>query len=368
MGAERKLQIGMIGVGWRAHGYMRVVRELGNRMEISGVYVRSQESADRMEKEFPGRVDQDLDAFMNRSHDFVMVLVPRECALFYLEKLLQNHIPVLMETPPGNGIEELKKCYELKQKYDGKVQVAEQYFLQPYHRAVMQAVSDGMLGIVSHMEIAMIHDYHGISIMRKVLGTGFQNCKIRGRQFDFPVQFHCGRDGMHAEEKLVSDFRKRADFVFENGKVGFFDFSEEQYFNYFRTRHMNVRGEKGEIYDTQMAVAGEDGVPVTGTLVRDDLGQYSNLEGYGLRGLGWNGKVLYHNPYWEEGARLSDDEIAMAGLLDGMCRYVHGGEEIYPLEEALQDTYLYLMMDEAIRSGREIETFSQVWSPSFGQE
>ncbi|MEI3339732.1 MAG: hypothetical protein V8R80_07110 [Eubacterium sp.] len=106
-----------------------------------------------------------------------------------------------------------------------------------------------------------------------------------------------------------------------------------------------------------MAVAGEDGVPVTGTLVRDDLGQYSNLEGYGLRGLGWNGKVLYHNPYWEEGARLSDDEIAMAGLLDGMCRYVHGGEEIYPLEEALQDTYLYLMMDEAIRSGREIETF-----------
>ena len=112
MGAERKLQIGMIGVGWRAHGYMRVVRELGNRMEISGVYVRSQESADRMEKEFPGRVDQDLDAFMNRSHDFVMVLVPRECALFYLEKLLQNHIPVLMETPPGNGIEELKKCYD----------------------------------------------------------------------------------------------------------------------------------------------------------------------------------------------------------------------------------------------------------------
>ncbi|MEI3339733.1 MAG: hypothetical protein V8R80_07115 [Eubacterium sp.] len=64
---------------------------------------------------------------MNRNHDSVMVPFRGNVHCFIWEKWPQNHIPVLMETPPGNGIEELKKCYELKQKYDGKVQVAEQF-------------------------------------------------------------------------------------------------------------------------------------------------------------------------------------------------------------------------------------------------
>ena len=52
----------------------------------------------------------------------------------------------------------------------------------------------------------------------------------------------------------------------------------------------------------------------------------------------------------------------MGSLLLGMKRMIAGGEEIYPLREALEDTYLYLMMDEAIRTGTAVKTTPQAWN------
>ncbi|MCI8280635.1 MAG: Gfo/Idh/MocA family oxidoreductase [Lachnospiraceae bacterium] len=359
-----KTRIGFIGAGWRARGYMRVVEEFRRRMEVSGVLVHSSQRAEQMEQEFPGKIDQDLDKFMARGHDFVVVLVPKEAVLDYITALMKQGIPVLSETPPGNGVAELNECYELKQTYHGKIQVTEQCFLRPYYQAVLNLIQEGCLGRISNMGMGTLHDYHAMSIMRKTLGVGFENCTIDAREYYFPVQYHCGREGMHKEacDHLVKDHRKRADLVFESGKAGFYDFSDEQYFNYFRTRHMYVRGELGEIYDYDVAFLGEQKLPVLGRIARDELGQYENLEGCGLRGLTLHGRPVYQNPYWEEDVRLNDDEIAMAGMLDGMARYAAGGEEIYPLKEALQDTYLHLTLDESIRQGRPMTTTTQNWA------
>ena len=358
-----KVRIGFIGSGWRAHGYMRIIEKLHDRMEVAGVFAHSEKSALKLEKEFPGKVHQNLEQFLENDYDFVMILIPRQHVLYYLEEVLKKQIPVLCETPPGDGMEELKKCYLLKQKYNGKIQVAEQYFLQPYHNAVIRLIQEKRLGEVSHMDISMIHDYHAISIMRKYLGIHFENCRISAREYAFPVHYHCGREGLHPDkETIITDQQKRADFVFENGKVGFFDFSGQQYFNYFRTRHICVRGDQGEIFDEQAAWMDEDGLPVQGKIKRDELGQYSNLEGCGLRGLSLNGTSMYKNPYVGQDIRLNDDEIAMAGILEGMNNYVKTGNEIYSLEDALQDTYLYLMMDQSIREKRVVETETQIWA------
>lgn len=357
-----KIKIGFIGAGWRAHGYMRVIREPSDQMEVSGVFVRRSGRAAEMELEYPGKIYMDLEAFMNAGHDFVFVLVPREYALSYLEKLAQKKIPVLVETPPANGVEELKLCYELKEKYDAKIQVAEQYFLQPYHCAVLKLIEEGRFGEISNMEIAMIHDYHGLSIMRKALGITYEPCTVTAKGYKFPVLGHCDRGGLHVGGTgMVNDNRKRAEYVFDNGKVGFFDFADEQYFNYFRTRHIRIQGTKGEICDLDTTWMGEDGWPVQGKILRDTLGEYSNLEGCKLRGLNLNGERIYENPFKGD-VRLNDDEIAMAGLLVGMKNYVDTGVEIYPLEEGLQDTYLYLMMDESIATGKPVRVEKQQWA------
>ena len=75
----------------------------------------------------------------------------------------------------------------------------------------------------------MAHDYHGISLIRRLLGVGADGmgCSIAGQQFRFPVLWHCGRGGLvPGSESLRQDGRKVASFTFENGKVGFFDFDE----------------------------------------------------------------------------------------------------------------------------------------------
>ena len=156
------------------------------------------------------------------------------------------------------------------------------------------------------------------------------------------------------------DTRKRAEFVFPDGKVGFFDFAGEQYFNYFRTRHLTFR----EIAEKFM-ISRQPGLVRTVIRSREASREtnwtVSNLEGYGMRSLRLNGEILYRNPYADRDLRLTDEEIAVAQMMEGMKTYVETGKEVYPLEEALQDTYLFLMMDEAAKEGKEIQTQDQCW-------
>ena len=193
---------------------------------------------------------------------------------------------------------------------------------------------------------------------KKQPDLNWENEKVRQEVYDM-MKFWCdkGIDGFRMD--VISMISK--DQSFPDGKVGFFDFAGEQYFNYFRTRHLTLQGDCGEVHDQQAAWLGQDGYPVQGSIQRDELGQYSNLEGYGMRSLRLNGEILYRNPYADRDLRLTDEEIAVAQMMEGMKTYVETGKEVYPLEEALQDTYLFLMMDEAAKEGKEIQTQDQCW-------
>ena len=93
---------------------------------------------------------------------------------------------------------------------------------------------------------------------------------------------------------------------------------------------------------------------------RQDTGHGGNLEGYFHRGVLAGADWVYRNPF--AGARLSDDEIAVAACLDGMERYAYNGTEFYSFAEAAQDQYLLLAIDEARRSGDVVVTESQPWA------
>ena len=59
---------------------------------------------------------------------------------------------------------------------------------------------------------------------------------------------------------------------------------------------------------------------------------------------------------------MNDDEIAVADFLLHMKNYVETGTEFYSLREALQDTYLSFMLEQAIETGDTIKTETQSWS------
>ncbi len=353
------MKIGIMGNGWRTASFLNVINALPSLFTFGGMYFRDAEKAKKFDEKYKGLAFTDKDEFYSQNFDFVIVVLPRSVAVEHCEEAFKRNVAVLCETPPADGIEELNKIYELKLKYNAKIQVLEQYFCQPYHSALLKIVESGKLGNVSNIDISMIHDYHAISMIRKLLDVGFDNCKIHGKKYSFPVTKTCSRAGITFDGEVLTAEHKRAVFEFENGKTAFYNFSGEQYFNYLRTRHLQLQGDRGELVNYNLAWLNSENAPVNSKIQRCDLGKYSNLEGYCNRGILLDGEYIYKNPY--EGARLSDDEIAIASIFEGMGNYVHGGNEIYSLENALQDTYLYLLMDEAVNSGKIVNTAVQKW-------
>lgn len=348
----------MIGCGWRSQFYLRAARTLPEELEVSAILMHSKERAQQIQQETGIFATENLDEALGTNPDFALICVPGQIMKDWIVAMMERQIPVLCETPPGRSLEELNELWECKERLHGRVQVAEQYFLQPYYSAVQNIVKSGVLGEVSNMSMSALHGYHATSIFRKILGIGFENCKISGRTFHFPVTKTRDRAGWHQTGEILQPSRDRVDFVFENGKVGFFDFSGEQYFSPLRNRTWNIQGSRGEIRDTQVCYLDSENRPVTEQIRREDDGIY-NIDGWSHICLTFRGERIYENPF--PGARLNDDEIAVTDMLMHMKRYVETGEAFYPLTEALQDTYLDICMQEALKTGREIETQAQIW-------
>ena len=63
------MKVGLAGTGWRAQMYVRVMKALGEEFEVSAVYVHSESSREREEKNFPGKVYTDYDEFLATKPD-----------------------------------------------------------------------------------------------------------------------------------------------------------------------------------------------------------------------------------------------------------------------------------------------------------
>ena len=103
------------------------------------------------------------------------------------------------------------------------------------------------------------------------------------------------------------------------------------------------------------------GEAITLPFERHTAGANGNLEGYTLKGIQLGEDWVYRNPMAP--ARLSDEEIAMADVLQGMGEYARGsGPEVYPLREAMQDHYLGLLIKEATETGQPATATRQPWA------
>ena len=54
------------------------------------------------------------------------------------------------------------------QKYNGRVQIVEQYFLQPYYASILDIIKQGYLGTTSSVMLSALHGYHAVSILPKI--------------------------------------------------------------------------------------------------------------------------------------------------------------------------------------------------------
>ena len=355
-----KIKYALIGSGWRAEFYIRIAKMVPEQFELTAVLVRDAAKGAAFAEEFQVKVVNSLEALMETAPEFVVLSIKRGFVTGYLLDLFRRGIPVLAETPPGEDMESLQSLWSAYEKYQPKIQVAEQYFVQPLYAAWYQALQDGMIGRVQNISISSLHGYHGVSMIRRMLGTGFQNCTMYGKRYYYEVTETYGREGMCFDGEKFMCPRDRVTMEFEDGKVAYFDFSDPaQYHSFIRTRQLTIQGVRGEIDDLTIRYLTEDNIPVTQNLNRIDLGVYGNQE-WSHYALMLGEKFLYRTPF--ANVRLNDDEIAVATLLLRMAEYVSGGEEVYSLRDALQDMYLCLKMEEAIAAEyAPVKTESQSW-------
>ncbi len=353
-----KCKILLTGCGWRSQIYRRAISNLHEHFELCGILMHSDKRAKEIEAETGIRATGDMETALSWDPDFTILCVPKPAMKDWVIRFMESGVPVLSETPPGINTDELNELWKEKVRLNGKVQVAEQYFLQPYYSAVKNIIDSGILGEVSNVNISAIHGYHCISIFRKLLGIGFENCTISGNRYQFPVTKTRDRAGWHETGELLSTTRDRADMVFENGKTAFFDFDGQHYFSPIRSRRWTIQGTHGEIQNDTVCYLNAKNQAVTEKMHREDDG-VNNIDGWSHMYISFRGKRIYENPF--PGLRINDDEIAVTDLLLRMKKYIETGEEVYSLRDGLQDAYLDFMREEAVTTGRKVTTTRQSW-------
>ncbi len=234
--------------------------------------------------------------------------------------------------------------------------MAEQYLNYPAIACRLGVAESGVLGEPAFLRLSLAHGYHGASLIRSFLKVGDELVRICGKSYPVSILETDSRWGAVTDGELVQKVLERFTFEFESGKTAFSDFCSVQYHSFLRSRHMNLQGPLGELDDFTVRFLDENRRPVTQELRIETEKHAGSIEAVYL-----GEKAVYRNPF--PGSGLAEDETALAVLLDGMEEYIRNGTERYPLADALQDAYLAILMEEALKlPGTVVQSQPQLWN------
>jgi predicted dehydrogenase len=350
-----KIRYVIVGSGWRSMFYVRIARALPEKFEACAMLCRTEEKARSINEEYGIYTTTSIEECIQLQPDFVVVAVNKssiyEVSRFWMEK----GFPVLAETPPSLKLDELKALWELRTKCGAKIQVAEQYFKYPTYDVLISILDTDIVGPPYNVSISAVHDYHAASLIRKILHTSFEKVAIHGKKYIFPVTETESRYELITDGRVADKERVKITMEFESGKVAFYDFSSIQYRSAIRGRHLNVQGIRGELTDSTFYYLDEQNLPH-----KDKLQIKFNSDKKEVEEITFKDEVVYNPVFGICG--LTEDETSIAVLLVGMQEYIQSEKEIYPFADALQDAYITILMEEALKSPNTIIcSEKQIW-------
>ena len=273
-----------------------------------------------------------LDEMLDTNPDFVVSCVNKAGMCDQIELLCQKGVAVLSETPVGD-CDEQADLFLSKVKPEWRVQVAEQFHLQPLHQAIKAVIDQGVIGEVSHVHLSCCHDYHAVSLIRTFLGVEDVIPAVKSVEFNQPLTIYNGRGGV-MDKPFEKESTHTLSFMDFGGKTALYDFVKEQYFSDIRRTRIAIQGTKGEIVDGVCTYL-EGNIPCRFELDSIRRGAEGNLDGMYLDCITAKGNMLYKNPFGK--ARLTDEEFAIATCLVKMDEYLKTGKEFYSVGKAAVD-------------------------------
>ncbi len=347
----------VIGSGWRSEFFLRLARAAPERFRCVGVVTRTSTRGDEVTARWGVHTFQSIDD-LGRA-DLVIPAVPWPDMPNAITSLVARGCHVLAETPPAPDLDGLRTLWS-EVGDTGMVQVAEQYTLMPAHAASLALVRDGVIGEVTSVQISSTHLYHAVSLIRHLLGVGFEAATVSAREFTAPLVDPMTPAGWTDDPTPKSARTTLATLDF-GGRSGLYDFTDNQWWNPLRSRRIVIRGSLGEIVDDRVIRMVDPRTPVESQTVRRRSGIDLNLEGNDLQQISFDGRVIYRNPF--EGYRFSEDDIAVAAILEAAGAWARDeGPPPYPLAEGLQDHLISLAIEESVRTGQDVVTTNEAWS------
>jgi predicted dehydrogenase len=343
----------LIGAGWRAEMFQRVSAGL-DTVECVGAVVRSP-------RPFPVPTFASLAECVEAEHpDFVLTAVPWPDTPRLIEEAVALGLPVLAETPPAPDLEGLRSLWQSVGGSD-LVQVAEQYLMMPSHAARLALVRSGRIGEPTQVHVSSTHQYHAVSLIRGLLGVGRGPVTVRAVNLRSPLVDPLTRAGWTDDDTAKEVTTVIATLDFGGGRSGIYDFTDNQWHNQLRFRQLGVRGSAGELNEDEVVRLVAPRTVVRTPLVRRQTGYDLDLDGFDTDTITLGDEVLYRNPY--PGRRWSDEEIALATLLDATATWVRGeGPAPYPLADGAQDHLIALAIEEAAETDRTVTIAAEAWA------
>ncbi len=359
MAAPRIARYGIVGSGWRTQFFLRLARLLPQLFQVTGVVTRTAQRGAEVETEWGVATFRTVEELVTTSPDFVIVAVPWPETPVVTTALVKLGVKVLAETPPAPDAEGLFHLWG-EVGDSGLVQVAEQYLSYPGHAARRTIVESGTIGTATSAHVSSTHMYHAVSLLRGMLGVGFDDVTVRASAFSAPVADPLSPAGWSGDTTPAGKDTTIATLDW-GGRLGLYDFMDGQWWNMLRHRRILVRGTAGELMDDSVVRLIDARTPMTSLLLRREVGKDLNLEGLDLDFISFDGQVIWRNDYF--GARLSDEDLATAELLRRTGDWAHGtGPAPYPLADGCHDHLLSLAMSESIDTDRPVTVGRQPWS------
>ncbi|QQM30172.1 Gfo/Idh/MocA family oxidoreductase [Martelella lutilitoris] len=349
----------VIGSGWRASFFLKIAGVLPDHFRAVGIVSGRPEAERRaLAERWNVAVFDSVDALLAAKRpEFAVVSVRKGEIVERISEFAARDLPVLTETPVAPDHDGLRALHELVEA-GARIEVAEQYFLHPVISAMRRLIADGLIGTPGYAHVSIMQTYHGISVMRKLLGIGFENATVTASSFSLPVVKGPGRYDQPERLEIIEANQTIATFDFGD-RIGIYDFAESQHRSRIRAPRITVRGERGEITPERATYLIDERTPMSVELARMDKGHFTNFEGYHHHAIMAGGRYVYENPF--PGPHLTDDEIAVATCLQNMRRFVERGISSYSFAEAAQDCYLAEVMQKAAADKTPVTSETQAW-------
>jgi predicted dehydrogenase len=357
------LRFGIVGSGWRAEFFARMARVLPERFECVGVVSRSAERGAEVEAQWgvpTVRTVAELVGGFPERPELVVASVPWPVTPEVIREVVAAGVPVLAETPPAPDADGLRALWA-DVGSSGLVQVAEHSPFMPAHAARRAVVAEGLIGEPTSVQVSSTHLYHATGLIRNLLGVGRGAAVVRTSRFEAPLLDPLSRDGWTGATAPATAATLLATIDLGDGRSALYDFTDNQWHNPLRTNRIVVRGSLGEIVGDEVTRWAGERTVLTSRIERRTSGIEQNLDGFDLEHLSLEGRVLFRNEF--HGARLADDDLAVAGLLAGCAAWLHDdGPEPYPLADGCHDHLLGLAIEESARTGAPVGVETPPWA------